>query len=212
MHIANYVLPLEFLISAFFEPTDMRIALKPFDLPSDLIQQIKFISPNIHELSAIGAHFGCKSVIKTDEDVENAFKDPLFIQEVKQASAEIAKHIDNILVTMGSNGILMTRKFTPDSFCYFTAQTDYIGLHTIDIKHRHYNVEKIENIVNVSGAGDSFNCGFIAAMISGLREEICISVGMESAKVAIQSIGPVPDSYFNKNHKCWHNSAFYRTI
>lgn len=190
----------------------MRIALKPFNLTYDLIHQIKFISPNIHELNAIAEYFGCKPLIKSDEDVENAFKEPLFIEKVKQSSAEIAKHIDNIVVTLGSNGISMTRKFTPESFCYFNKKADYIASHTTDIQHRLYNVKRIKNIVNVSGAGDSFNSGFIAAMIKGLPEDICVSVGMESAKVAIKSIGPVPSFYFNKNHNCWHHPAFYQTI
>lgn len=190
----------------------MRIALNPFTLVCDVIKQIKFISPNIYELNAIAQHFGCEPLMKTDEDVENAFKEPHFIQKIKQASAKIAEHIDNVIVTLGSNGILMTRKFTPGNFCYFNEKLDYIAADTIDTQHRLYNVEKIANIVNVSGAGDSFNSGFIAAMINGAREEICVSVAKESAKVALKSIGPVPTTYFDKSHKCWHNPALYKTI
>lgn len=190
----------------------MRIALKPFNLDIDLLRQIKFISPNIHELNTILEYFGSKPLTNSDEDLEYVFSKPFFIQKVKEASAEITKHIDNIIVTLGSNGVLMTRKFTPKNFCFFNEKLDYIASDQTDIQHRFYNVEKIQNIVNVSGAGDSFNSGFIAAMINGSREDICISVGMESSKVAINSIGPVPNFYFDKNHKCWHYPAHYKTI
>lgn len=189
----------------------MRVALKPFNLSNDLIQQVKFISPNIHELNTIAEFLGGKPFIKSDEDIDYAFKEPSFMQEIKRASAEIVKHIDNIIVTLGSNGILMTRKF-PVSFCFFDRKLNYITSNTSEPKHRLYNVERCKNVVNVSGAGDSFNSGFIAAMINGLPEDICISVGMESAKVAIRSIGPVPNTYFNKNHECWDNPAIYKTI
>lgn len=190
----------------------MRIALKPFDLNIDLVRQIKFISPNIHELNAILEHFGSKPLMKSDVDVEYVFNEPFFIQEVKQASTEISKLIDNIIVTLGSNGVLMTRKFTPENFSFFNEKLDYIASEKTDIQHRFYNVKKVTNIVNVSGAGDSFNSGFIAGMINGSPEDICISVGMESAKVAIKSIGPVPDFYFDKNHGCWHHPAIYKKI
>lgn len=189
----------------------MRIALKPFNLHIDLIRQIKFISPNIHELNTILEYFGSKPLLKSDEDVDYVFKESNFIQKIKEASADVTKHIDNIIVTLGSNGVLMTRKFTTENFCFFN-ESDYIAPGQTDLQHRYYNVEKMTNIVNVSGAGDSFNSGFIAAMINGSSEDICISVGMESAKVAIKSIGPVPDFYFDKNHRCWHFPASYKTI
>lgn len=189
----------------------MRIALKPFNL-YDLLHQMKFISPNIHELNTIAEYFGSKPLIKSGEDIENASMEPFFIQKVKQASAEIAKHIDNVIVTLGSNGILITRKFTPENFCFFNKKCEYIASDTALIQHRFYKPPKITNIVNVSGAGDSFNSGFIAAMINGSREDICISVGMQCAKVAIESIGPVPNFYFDKNHECWHNPALYQNM
>lgn len=190
----------------------MRIALKPFNLTNDLLNQVKFISPNIHELNTIAEYFGSEPLMKNNEDIEHIFKEPFFIQKVKQASAEIAKHIDNIIVTLGSNGILITRKFTPENSCFFNEKLDYIASDTSDIQHRFYSVKEITDIVNVSGAGDSFNSGFISAMINGSSEDICISVGMESAKVAIKSIGPVPNFYFDKNHECWHNPAPYNAI
>lgn len=190
----------------------MRIALKPFNLPIDLIRQIKFISPNIHELNAILEYFGSKPLLKSDEDVDSFFAEPQHMQKIKEAAANVATHIDNIIVTLGSNGVLMTRKFTPENSRFFNDKCDYITLGQSNIRHRYYNVKKMSNIVNVSGAGDSFNSGFITAMINGSPEDICISVGMESAKVAINSIGPVPDFYFDKNHKCWHIPASFKTI
>lgn len=191
----------------------MRIAVKPFKLPFDLIHQIKFISPNIYELSAIAEYFGCKSLIKTNEDIENVLFEPDLIQIIKEASAEITKHVGTCnVITLGSNGVLLSRKSTPECSSFFTTKSNYIAIDQTDIQHRLYKVQKIKNIINVSGAGDSFNSGFITAMINGLREDICISVGVESARIAIKSIGPVPDAYFNKDHKCWHIPASHLII
>lgn len=69
-------------------------------------------------------HFGCESLIETNES--DPLSDPFFISKVKKASEEIVNLIDNIIVTFGSNGILMTRKNTPANMCFFDARYQYM--------------------------------------------------------------------------------------
>lgn len=147
----------------------MRIAAKLFELPKEYISQIKFISPNIYELNAIATHLGCdESLLKNDEvnDVELLFKENTdFREETKKYSGEISKLIDNVIVTLGSNGLLITNRNTPDKNI-FDLNLRY-NKQQLPMQHRLYNIdEKYTNIVNVSGAGDSFNVGFITAMIN----------------------------------------------
>lgn len=80
------------------------------------------------------------------------------------------------------------------------------------VHNRFYEVNPVTDVVNVSGAGDSFNVGFICAMIRGYNEEICVSVGFESARAALRSSGAVPTEYFKSNHPCWTRAANNRNI
>lgn len=152
------------IFSAFFEPTDMRIASKPFELPNHLISQIKFISPNIHELNAIATHLGCGEVSLKNEKIDEENID--FIEHTKKCCEELSKIIDNVVVTLGANGVLITNKNT-HKHNFFDASLRYNRPMKEPIKHRIYKVEKCTDVVNVSGAGDSFTSGFITAMING---------------------------------------------
>lgn len=52
-----------------------------------------------------------------------------------------------------------------------------------------------EDIINVSGAGDSFASGFIAGMLQGWTASECVWKGMISARCALKSPSAVPNSY-----------------
>lgn len=161
----------EYYSTAFFEPTDMLIAVKPFQLPRHLISQIKFISPNIHELAAIATHLGCgENFFKNDKiDDGKLFEGNTdFIEHTKKCCEEVSKLIDNVIVTLGANGVLITNKNTPEQR-FFDASFRYIKPvnGNLPVQHRKYNVEKCTNVINVSGAGDSFTVGFITGMIKG---------------------------------------------
>lgn len=156
--------------TAFFEPTDMLIAVKPFQLPRHLISQIKFISPNIHELAAIATHLGCDESFFKNYKIDDGklFEGNTdFIEHTKKCSEEVSKFIDNVIVTLGANGVLITKNTTEQKF--FDSSLRYIKPvnGNLSVQHRKYNVEKCTNVVNVSGAGDSFTVGFITAMING---------------------------------------------
>lgn len=88
----------------FFEPTDMRIAEKPFLLPAKLIRQIKFASPNLYELRSIAKYLGYT------EASNKKSLDPAFIDESEQGILTEVMHlvsflsdkIDNLVVTLGN--------------------------------------------------------------------------------------------------------------
>lgn len=199
---------------AFYEPTDINFATKPFDLPDNLFHQIKFITPNIYELNEIGKKIGRETLIENNEiGVDELFTDSNFIKRLANISKHLTKYIDNIIVTLGSNGILITRKFTPNDMKFFNDNHQYIeNVNGSEIQHRFYHVEKLTNIVNVSGAGDSFNVGFITAMINGHSENICASVGKECSKSALNSKSAVPSYYFDQNHHSWYQPSLFKTI
>lgn len=195
-----------FSFPAFFEPTDMRKAMVPFELPKHLTKQIKFISPNIHELNAIAKclHYAYDYPITS---LDNNFSDEKFFNDLQKITAFVNETIENVIVTLGPIGIMIARK--NDSL---SAMYDRRGRYMSEAKSnksqlRLYETKKIENIVNVSGAGDSFASGFIVSMIQGLAENVCVSVGFEASKCALMSSSPVPSKYFDSNHSCWLNGA-----
>jgi hypothetical protein len=49
-------------------------------------------------------------------------------------------------------------------------------------------------------------------MLQNLPEEICVSVGMQTAKESLKSSGATPDSYFDKNHPCWTTPADFEEL
>lgn len=77
---------------------------------------------------------------------------------------------------------------------------------------RYYHSEPIKTIVNVSGAGDSFSSGFIAGMLRGLPEDVCISVGFEAANKALHSKNAVAEFYFDDKHHCWHTASPFQPL
>lgn len=163
----------------------------------------------------MAGHLDCENLLQNDEvDIEKIIQDKKMLEKVKKSSEIVAELIDNVIITLGSTGILLTRKNTSEDSKFFDASLRYNQIKSgiFDLKHRFYAANKLSIIKNVSGAGDSFSVGFITAMLNNLREDVCVSVGMESAKAALQSHTAVPDRYFDRNHECFSKPTPYETV
>lgn len=159
--------------------------------------------------------FGCDCIFnKNAAGLDHLLKYPWFIQNIKNVSDVITNQIDNIIITIGADGIIIARKNTTHDTAFFNSKCEYIeSSEQNQTQHRFYKVEPYTtNMVNVSGAGDSFDVGFITAILRGHPENISFSVGMESARAALSSESAVPNNYFSCNHKCWQQPAIYRDI
>lgn len=199
---------------AFFEPTDMRIADKPFKLPTNLVRQIKFISPNIYELNTIAKTLNHSEIIDcTKISIERLFEnDNEILSKIKSAATITSELIDNILVTLGPKGVISVRKnserakFLNENYQYIrpTASNSIVA--------KFYETHPIPNIVNVSGAGDSFTSGFVAALIHGNDEDVCVSVGIDCARNALSSNSPVAMHYNTSEHVSWRQKSKYNLI
>lgn len=180
----------------FYEPTDMRRAHLPFTLPRSLLAQIRYASPNVHELHAIAHALDYQK--PCDADGGPDLDQQRHLQTVAAAAAFVHRQIGTtLLVTMGSLGVLLATE---------TAV-------------RFYAAPRVGDIVNVSGAGDSFASGFVAALIGGRSEAVCVSVGFAAAAAALRSCGAVPDRYDlgriaapTASSDCWTTDAAFDTI
>lgn len=187
----------------------MRVAGKPFTLPPDLIQQIKFISPNLSELETIAQVLNCPITTQMDPSFCN---DEQFLKTLKEIASQVIDYVDNVIITLGSYGVLIVRRDT-NGLIIFDEKFKYLeNKSSSGIKARYYRVKPISKIKNVSGAGDSFNSGFITAMLKGCPENVCVSVGEESAIHALRTQGAVPAKYFTIESPCWKEKAIYTDI
>lgn len=103
---------------------------------------------------------------------------------------------------MGSAGLLVVRRNSAEEPLLSTKNT-------MDVQVRHYRAPDVENLVNVSGAGDCLAAGIIAAMLRGYSEEKSIAVGLDAASAALRTGSAVP-SVFNVIN--WGKSAYYTTM
>lgn len=194
----------------------MRCAHIPFSLPRQLTQQIKFASPNIHELRSIAIALNYPAENQSFWD-DNYLLDPTvdqseLLKTITQAATFVSEHIDNVVVTLGPLGVLIVGRRSNANCRLYSPTGAYVSERGQTTSARFYAARKFNRIVNVSGAGDSFTSGFIAAMIRGNTEGVCVSVGFEAAGSALMSRGAVPDRYFDVQHSCWKSSASFECI
>ncbi|XP_011187829.1 uncharacterized protein LOC105215554 [Zeugodacus cucurbitae] len=188
----------------FFEPTDMRIAHKPFTLPKSLTKQIRMISPNIYELHTIVEAITGNPV---QNKVHNGDPIEILLKKAKYLLTLIQDHFDCIVLTLGQQGVLLSLNgdlavsgkplfdVTTGSYLPLTKNTK--NVHAL----RFYGAPKVENITNVSGAGDSFTSGYITALLRGYDIKNCVALGFLAAERALQSRAAVPTRYFNDGNE-----------
>lgn len=188
-------LSLQYNKPVFFEPTDMLIAGKPFQLNSVLTQQIRIITPNIYELKTIAETITGKNI---EWNPNAAFSQlNVLLKDCQELLLKIEDQFDCIVVTLGVYGVLINLRGNSFEQCLFDDKTgNYVNYKTNQFIKRLYHAPAVENIVNVSGAGDSLSSGFIAGLLRGLSVNDSIGFGFLAAKRSLQSNSAVPTEYF----------------
>ncbi|EDS35654.1 conserved hypothetical protein [Culex quinquefasciatus] len=153
----------------FFEPTDMRFAAKPFNASILAAKAIRFISPNLYELRKIARNLRYEGSVAATQ-VED-IKLTELLREVRLLGGFVNRHVDNVIVTLGAYGVVVIRR-TSEHVPFFSADTGYYKSpgSGSGAQCRFYRGRVLDRIVNVSGAGDSFTSGFVAAMLDGQLE------------------------------------------
>ena len=191
-------LSLQYNKPVFFEPTDMLIAGKPFELNSTLTQQIRIVTPNVYELKAIGEAILGK---KIEWDPSNALSQQnVLLNDCQELLNQIEDNFDCIVVTLGVHGVLINLRGDSFEQHLFDDKTgNYVNYKTNKFIKRFYNAPIVENIVNVSGAGDSLSSGFITGLLRGVSVNDSIAFGFLAAKRSLQSNSAVPTKYFENS-------------
>jgi pseudouridylate synthase / pseudouridine kinase len=161
----------------FFEPTDLKFAGKPFKLPAELHSAIRYISPNIQEMQTIVTQLGLVEPGRFDALDLSTFTETEILEHTKELATMMTTKVEKCIVTLGSLGVLIATGSTGTHHLYLTTP--------------------VKELVNVSGAGDSFVSGFITALLKGYPEEVCVAMGFKAANRALLSKSAVPAKYFD---------------
>lgn len=161
-------------------------------------RSLSYISPNLNELKFIANHL----------NIPLPKNEPSVVLFAARIAETLAQHVKVVVVTLGEDGILIARRNSAEDKFLIGKNCDFGK----KLQFRHYKNRKIDDIVNVSGAGDCFASGLVTAMLNGKSEEVCVSVGFASAEIALKSQKTVPKTFFDKTHHSWSQKASYTTI
>lgn len=186
-------------VPVFYEPTDPRKSEKIFKAKN--YSAIKFMTPNLAELRNIAKHFGISATPCADHVSESAE-----ICELLSDKLDLT-----FIVTLGPLGVLIASRREANQF-YFNNNKFIDSDRQGKLLKRHYRTKKLQDIVNVNGAGDCWASGFIAAILDGLSEEQAVDIGFKASLKALYSQGAVPQEMFSIKSIDLSNKAKYEIV
>ncbi|XP_039217902.1 pseudouridine-metabolizing bifunctional protein C1861.05-like isoform X2 [Crotalus tigris] len=170
-------------LTVYYEPTDVNKASKPF--VSENWKGLTCVSPNLRELRAISQTLGNPVPTDLPSKVEDIIKTAIAL------AYPLLRGLHCVVVTLGQHGVLLCGRSKGGSVslhprtCYENA--------TGELRAVHYPALPVptEEIVNVSGAGDSLMAGIITGLLAGEDTDNCIRMGLLSASLSLRSYEPV---------------------
>ncbi|XP_041254649.1 pseudouridine-metabolizing bifunctional protein C1861.05-like isoform X2 [Onychostruthus taczanowskii] len=173
----------EHQLAVCYEPTDENKASKPF--LSDSWKALTYISPNLQELRAINRTLGNPLPAELPSRLEDV------VQAAVALACPLLAHLHCVVVTLGAHGVLLCGKSLGGSISL------YPGTHKQAAAARlcaaHYPAIPIsrEEIVNVSGAGDSLMAGILAGVLAKHDTGTCVRMGLLAASLSLRSYEPI---------------------
>uniref|UniRef100_A0A8C9UD66 Pseudouridine-metabolizing bifunctional protein C1861.05-like n=1 Tax=Serinus canaria TaxID=9135 RepID=A0A8C9UD66_SERCA len=173
----------EHQLAVCYEPTDENKASKPF--LSDSWKALTYISPNLQELRAINRTLGNPLPAELPSRLEDV------VQAAVALACPLLAHLHCVVVTLGAHGVLLCGRSLGGSISL------YPGAHKQDPAARlcaaHYPAIPIsrEEIVNVSGAGDSLMAGILAGVLAKHDTGTCVRMGLLAASLSLRSYEPI---------------------
>ncbi|XP_070612428.1 uncharacterized protein [Erythrolamprus reginae] len=181
-------------LAVYYEPTDVNKASKPF--LSESWRGLTCISPNLRELRAISQTLGNPGPTDLPSKVEDIIKTAIAL------AYPLLRGLHCVVVTLGQHGVLLCGRSKGGSVSLHP-QTCYKN-GTEELRAVHYPALPVpaEEIVNVSGAGDSLMAGIIAGLLAGEDTDNCIQMGLLSASLSLRSYEPVSPRITSTSHSC----------
>ncbi|XP_026222095.1 pseudouridine-metabolizing bifunctional protein C1861.05-like isoform X2 [Anabas testudineus] len=168
-------------INVWYEPTDLDKACKPF--LSDAWKSLSYSSPNLAELCTMNKTLG----VPTPEVLQSSLEERLRVAVT--LSRPLLEHLHCLVVTLGADGVLVCGEHDAGS----------INMQPRKQKRRrrlcalHYPALPLaaEEIMNVSGAGDSLAGAMMAGILQGRDTDSCVQMGLLAARLSLASPHPI---------------------
>lgn len=175
-------------IQVWFEPTDTRKAGKVFQ--SRHWTSLGYVSPNLNELQVMSQASG---LFFSLSQFHSASEDDNILNEASFLARNLVEHIGAAIVTLGRLGVLVAREGEANEPLLQSSRDIPRNRSSVSVRHYALPLSITEcRIVNVSGAGDCLAAGMLEAMLRGLSETECVSVGFSAAAWSLQSSCAVP--------------------
>ncbi|XP_064011573.1 uncharacterized protein LOC135181955 isoform X2 [Pogoniulus pusillus] len=174
----------EYQLAVCYEPTDENKASKPF--LSDSWKALTYISPNLQELRAINRTLG--NPLPAEEL-------PFRLEDVVQTAVALARpllaHLCCVVVTLGIHGVLLCGQSLGGSISLCPGAHKQTAAASLCATHYPAIHISREEIVNVSGAGDSLMAGILAGMLAKHDTDTCVRMGLLAASLSLRSYEPI---------------------
>ncbi len=145
-------------------------------LSSRYLSSVTYVSPNLSELQSMTGR---------------TLTDPSDLHACAELCCSLLSSVQVVLLTMGAEGVMVAKRGKRDEPLPLAQPSE--GASTdVTVSAVHYPAVKVHDIVSVSGAGDCFVAGFIAAALRGCSQDTAVSVGMQAATLSISSVKSVP--------------------
>ncbi|XP_067856189.1 LOW QUALITY PROTEIN: uncharacterized protein zgc:136858 [Heptranchias perlo] len=177
----NYVCRIakEHRVPVLYEPTDFTNACKPFE--SDSWKALMYTSPNLMELQAMNQTLG----LPIPAELPSVMDD--IIGVALDMSRPLLKHLQCVIVTLGHHGVLLCGRSEGGTISLQPKKAPQSAPGKVCAIYYPAIVVEAEEILNVSGAGDSFVAGMIAGLLSGQETHTCVRMGLLAASYSLRS-------------------------
>ncbi|XP_009491267.2 uncharacterized protein LOC104038583 [Pelecanus crispus] len=173
----------EHQLAVCYEPTDDNKASKPF--LSDSWKALTYISPNLQELRAINRTLGNPLPAELPSRLEDV------VQTAAALAHPLLAHLRCVVVTLGTHGVLLCGKSLGGSISLHPGAHEQTAAASLCATHYPAIHISREEIVNVSGAGDSLMAGILAGMLAQHDTDTCVRMGLLAASLSLCSYEPI---------------------
>ncbi|XP_021163178.2 pseudouridine-metabolizing bifunctional protein C1861.05 [Fundulus heteroclitus] len=184
----NYVCSLagKYNSNIWYEPTDVDKACKPF--LSDAWKSLSYLSPNLKELCMINKTLGL-----TAPEVDVVLELPSTLDGILLLAVALSRplleNLHCLVVTLGPDGVLLCGEH--DAGSVDLRPRTHRGKRRLCGLHYPALTVTPEEIVNVSGAGDSFAGALMAGILQGKDTDRCVRMGLLAARMSLASPHPI---------------------
>ncbi|PKU36068.1 pseudouridine-metabolizing bifunctional [Limosa lapponica baueri] len=120
---------------------------------------------------------------------------PSRLEDVVQTAVALARpllaHLHCVVVTLGAHGILLCGKSLQGSISLHPGAHEQTAAASLCATHYPAIHISREEIVNVSGAGDSLMAGILAGMLAKHDTDTCVRMGLLAASLSLRSFEPI---------------------